>query len=274
MASVNRRVLPGFSLSLGYTIFYLSALVLLPIAACFVKASSLSFQEFWGAVWTERARAAYLLTFGTSLAAALTNLVLGSLVAWVLVRYTFPGKRLVDSLVDLPLALPTAVGGLVYASLYVKTGWLGQHLVPLGINAAYTRLGIVLVLIFVGLPFVVRTVQPVLEEFDAEAEEASASLGATRWQTFYAVILPSLYPSLITGFALAFARSIGEYGSVVFISGNMPYKTEIAPILIVARLEEFAYGEATAIAVVLLVISFSMLILINFLESWSRRGQS
>jgi sulfate transport system permease protein len=272
MASVNRRVLPGFSLSLGYTIFYLSVLVLLPILACFVKAGSLSGHEFWAAVWTERARAAYLLTFGTSLAAALVNLVLGSLVAWVLVRYTFPGKRLVDSLVDLPLALPTAVGGLVYASLYVKTGWLGRHLVPLGINAAYTRLGIVLVLIFVGLPFVVRTVQPVLEDFDPEAEEASSSLGATRWQTFHGVILPSLYPSLITGFALAFARSIGEYGSVVFISGNMPYKTEIAPIMIVARLEEFAYGEATAIAVVLLVISFSMLILINVLEGWSRRG--
>jgi sulfate transport system permease protein len=274
VASVNRRVLPGFSLSLGYTIFYLSVLVLLPIAACFIKAGTLSAHEFWGAVWTERARAAYLLTFGTSFTAALVNLVLGSVVAWVLVRYTFPGKRLVDSLVDLPLALPTAVGGLVYASLYVKTGWLGRHLVPLGLNAAYTRLGIVLVLIFVGLPFVVRTVQPVLEELDAEAEEASASLGATRWQTFHGVILPSLYPSLITGFALAFARSIGEYGSVVFISGNMPYKTEIAPILIVARLEEFAYGEATAIAVVLLVISFSMLILINFLESWSRRGLS
>ena len=271
MASVNRRVLPGFSLTLGYTVFYLSVLVLLPIVACFLKAGSLSFDEFWRAVWTQRSRAAYLLTFGTSLAAAVVNLGLGSLIAWVLVRYTFPGKRLVDSLVDMPLALPTAVGGLVYASLYVKTGWLGQFLSPLGINAAYSRLGIVLVLIFVGLPFVVRTVQPVLEEFDPEAEEASASLGATRWQTFQKVILPALYPALITGFALAFARSIGEYGSVVFISGNMPYKTEIAPILIVARLEEFAYGEATAIAVVLLVISFTLLVSINLLESWSRR---
>jgi sulfate/thiosulfate transport system permease protein len=271
MASVNRRILPGFSLSLGYSVFYLSALVLLPIAACFAKAGSLSFDAFWGAVWTERARAAYSLTFGASLAAAIANLLLGSLIAWVLVRYKFPGKRLVDALVDLPLALPTAVGGLVYASLYVKNGWLGQYLTPLGINAAYSRLGIVLVLVFIGLPFVVRTVQPVLEDFDAEAEEASASLGATRFQTFYQVILPSLYPALITGFALAFARAIGEYGSVVFISGNMPYKTEIAPILIVARLEEFAYGEATAIAVVLLVISFTMLALINLLESWSRR---
>jgi sulfate transport system permease protein len=271
MASVNRRVLPGFSLTLGYTVFYLSVLVLLPITACFLKAGTLSLHEFWAAVWTERARAAYLLTFGTSLAAALINLLLGSLIAWVLVRYPFPGRRFVDSLVDMPLALPTAVGGLVYASLYVKTGWLGRFLSPLGINAAYSRLGIVLVLVFVGLPFVVRTVQPVLEEFDPEAEEASSSLGATRWQTFQKVILPALYPALITGFALAFARSIGEYGSVVFISGNMPYKTEIAPILIVARLEEFAYGEATAIAVVLLVISFALLVSINLLEGWSRR---
>jgi sulfate transport system permease protein len=188
----------------------------------------------------------------------------------VLVRYTFPGKRLMDSLVDLPLALPTAVGGLIYASLYVKKGWLGQYLVPLGIQAAYTRLAIVLVLTFIGLPFVVRTVQPVLEDIEPESEEAAASLGATRWQTFRRVILPTLYPALFTGFALAFARSLGEYGSVVFVSGNMPYKTEIAPVLIVARLEEFAYGEATAIAVVLLVISFSMLVLINLLERWSK----
>jgi sulfate transport system permease protein len=271
MASVNRRVLPGFSLTLGYTVFYLSVLVLLPIMACFLKAGTLSLDEFYNAVWTARARSAYLLTFGTSFAAALINLFLGSVIAWVLVRYQFPGKRFIDSIVDMPLALPTAVGGLVYASLYVKNGWLGQFLVPLGVNVAYSRLGIVLVLIFIGLPFVVRTVQPVLEEFDPEAEEASASLGATRWQTFRQVILPALYPALVTGFALAFARSIGEYGSVVFISGNMPYKTEIAPILIVARLEEFAYGEATAIAVVLLVISFSMLALINVLEGWTRR---
>src|SRR5215203_1902746 len=271
MASVNRRVLPGFSLTLGYTVFYLSVLVLRPIAACFFKAGSLSFEEFWAAVWTDRARAAYSLTFGAAFIAAIVNLFLGLLLAWVLIRYTFPGKKLVDSLVDLPLALPTAVGGLVYASLYVEKGWLGRYLVPFGIQGAYSRLGIVLVLVFVGLPFVVRTVQPVLEDIEPEAEEASASLGGTRWQTFVGVILPTLYPSLITGFALAFARSVGEYGSVVFISGNMPYKTEIAPILIVARLEEFAYGEATAIAVVLLVISFSMLVLINLLERWSRR---
>src|SRR6185436_10618163 len=273
MASVNRRVLPGFSLSLGYTVFYLSVLVLIPIVACFFKAGTLSFQEFWHAVWTERARAAYMLTFGAAFIAAVVNVVLGILLAWVLVRYSFPGKRLVDSLVDLPLALPTAVGGLVYASLYVKSGWLGRYLVPLGINGAYTRLGIVLVLVFVGLPFMVRAVQPVLENFDPEAEEASASLGATRLQTFRHVILPALYPAMITGFALAFARSVGEYGSVVFISGNMPYKTEIAPILIVARLEEFAYGEATAIAVVLLLISFSLLVVINLLERASIRQE-
>ena len=273
MASVNRRVLPGFSLTLGYTVFYLSVLVLIPIAACFLKAGSLSFDDFRNAVWTERARAAYLLTFGAAFIAALVNLILGLLLAWVLVRYSFPGKKIVDSLVDLPLALPTAVGGLVYASLYVPKGWLGQYLVPLGIHGAYTRFGVVLVLVFVGLPFVVRTVQPILEDLDPESEEAAASLGSTRWQTFRNVILPTLFPALITGFALAFARGIGEYGSVVFVSGNMPYKTEIAPILIVARLEEFAYGEATAIAVVLLVISFIMLVLINRLERWSMRHE-
>jgi sulfate transport system permease protein len=271
MGNVNRRVLPGFSLTLGYTVFYLSVLVLLPIAAVFLRSSTLSWEEFTRAVWSERARAAYALTFGASFIAAVINLFLGSLIAWVLVRYQFPGKRMIDSLVDLPLALPTAVGGLVYASLYVPNGWLGQYLVPLGINIAYTRLGIVLVLVFIGLPFMVRTLEPVLEDFDAEAEEAAASLGATRWQTFHQIILPSLYPALITGFALAFARSVGEYGSVVFVSGNKPFQTEIAPILIVARLEEFAYGEATAIAAVLLVISFVMLVIINMLESWSRR---
>jgi sulfate/thiosulfate transport system permease protein len=274
MAAAARRVLPGFSLSLGYTVSYLTVLVLVPVAACLLKAGSLSSEQFWGAVWTERTRAAYLLTFGTSLAAAVINLFLGLLVAWVLVRYEFPGRRVMDSLIDLPLALPTAVGGLVYASLYVKNGWLGRYLVPLGIKAAYSRLAIVLVLVFIGLPFVVRTVQPVLEDLDPEAEESAASLGATRWQTFKAVILPPLYPALITGFALAFARSLGEYGSVVFVSGNMPFRTEIAPVLIVARLEEFAYGEATAIAVVLLAISFSMLVLINVLERWSRRADA
>ena len=273
MASVNRRVLPGFSLSLGYTVFYLTVLVLVPIVACISKASTLTLDQFWAAVWTERTRAAYLLTFGASLVAAAVNVLLGLLVAWVLVRYRFPGRRLMDSLIDLPLALPTAVGGLVYASLYVKKGWLGQYLVPLGIQAAYSRLAIVLVLVFIGLPFVVRTVQPVLEDLDPEAEEAAASLGASRGQAFRRVILPPLYPALLTGFALAFARSLGEYGSVVFVSGNMPYKTEIAPVLIVARLQEYAYGEATAIAVVLLAVSFAMLVLINLLERWSK-GES
>jgi sulfate transport system permease protein len=269
MATVDRRVLPGFSLTLGYTVFYLSLLVLLPILAVFFKAGSLSFDEFWSAVWTERARSAYVLTFGAAFVAAIANLVLGLLLAWVLVRYSFPGRRIVDALVDLPLALPTAVAGLVYSALYVESGWLGRYLVPFGIHGAYSRFAIVLVLVFVGLPFVVRTVQPILEDLDPESEEASASLGGTRWQTFRHVILPALLPALITGFSLAFSRGIGEYGSVVFVSGNMPYETEIAPILIVARLEEFAYGEATAIAVVLLVVSFALLVATSRLERWS-----
>jgi sulfate/thiosulfate transport system permease protein len=271
VARPSRRILPGFSLTLGTTITYLGILVLLPIIACFVKGATLSWHDFWAAVWTERARAAYLLTFGTAFIAAIVNLFLGLLIGWVLVRYEFPAKKIVDSLVDLPLALPTAVGGLVYSSLYVESGWLGRYLVPHGIEGAYTRFAIVLVLVFVGLPFVVRTVQPILEDLDPESEEAGASLGGTRWQTFKHIIMPTLYPALITGFALAFARGVGEYGSVVFVSGNMPFKTEIAPILIVARLEEFAYAEATAIAVVLLVVSFTMLIAINLLERWSLR---
>jgi len=271
MANVNRRVLPGFSLTLGYSVFYLSVLVVIPIAACFLKASTLSLDEFVRAVWTDRARAAYSLTFGAAFAAAVVNVALGLLLAWVLVRYEFPMKKLLDSLVDLPLALPTAVAGLVYSALYVPTGWLGQVLVPLGFQGAYTRAGIVLVLIFVGLPFVVRTVQPILEDLDPETEDASASLGGTRWQTFRHVILPLLFPALVTGFGLAFARGVGEYGAVVFVSGNMPFKTEIAPILIVARLEEFAYSEATAIAVVLLILSFGSLLLINLVERWSSR---
>jgi sulfate transport system permease protein len=266
-----KRVLPGFRLSLGFTMTYLTVLVLIPLAACFAKASSLGLHDFWKAVWTERAKAAYALTFGASLTAAVVNVFLGLLLAWVLVRYEFPGKRLFDSLVDLPFALPTAVAGLVYSNLYVENGWLGRFLVPMGIEGAYSRLGIVLVLVFIGLPFVVRTVQPVLESVDAETEEAASLLGATPWQTFWRVILPTLSPALVTGFALAFARALGEYGSVVFISGNMPMKTEIAPVLIVARLEEFAYREATAIAVVLLTMSFTMLLAINLLERWSRR---
>jgi sulfate/thiosulfate transport system permease protein len=271
MASVNRRVLPGFSLSLGYSITYLSLLVLIPLGACFLKASSLSLSQFWAVVWTERAQAAYWITFSSALIAAAVNVVLGLIVAWTLVRYEFPFKRLIDALVDLPFALPTAVAGLVYATLYVENGWLGQFLVPMGINGAYSRLGIVLVLVFTGFPFVVRTVQPVLESLDAETEEAAMILGANRWQTFLRVILPTLLPAMVTGFALAFARAVGEYGSVVVISRNRPYESEIAPVLIVARLEEFAYVEATAIAVVLLVFSFVLLALINLLERWSKR---
>jgi sulfate transport system permease protein len=268
---VNRRVLPGFSLSLGYTLFYMSLLVAIPITAGFVKVSTLSFETFWNAVSSDRAIAAYELTVGVSLVSAAIDIVLGILVAWVLVRYEFPLKRLFDSLVDLPFALPTAVAGLVYSDLYVQNGWLGRFLVPLGIQGAYSRLGIVLVLTFIGFPFVVRTLQPVLEGLDADVEEAAACLGANRLQTVLRVIWPSIFPAAITGFALSFARALGEYGSVVFISGNMPYRTEIAPVLIVARLEEFAYGEATAIAVVLLVISLVTLVLINLLERWSKR---
>jgi sulfate transport system permease protein len=268
---MTRNALPGFRLSLSFALVYLALMVLIPLAACFHRAMSLSASEFVAAAWTERAKSAYQLTFGAALAAAATSVLLGLLVAWVLVRYEFPFKRLFDSLVDLPFALPTAVAGLVYSSLYVKNGWLGQYLVPLGIEGAYSRLAIVLVLVFIGLPFVVRTVQPVLESFEAEAEEAAALLGATRFQTFARVILPALLPALVTGFALSFARALGEYGSVVFVSGNMPFKTEIAPVLIVSRLEEFAYAEATAIAVVLLVGSFSVLVLIGRLERWSKR---
>jgi len=270
MIDVNRRVLPGFRLSLGYTVFYLTLLVLVPLTACFLKAGSLPFNDFVAAVWTPRARAAYALTFGASFAAAFVNIFLGVLIAWVLVRYEFPFKRLFDALVDLPFALPTAVAGLVYSSLYVKAGWLGRFLVPIGIEGSYSRLAIVLVLTFIGLPFVVRTVQPILDNLDAEIEEAAACLGASRGQTFTRVIAPSLLPAIVTGFALAFARGLGEYGSVVFVSGNMPLKTEIAPVLIVAALEEFRYREAAAIAVVLLVASLTMLVLINTLERWSK----
>jgi len=271
MSTLNRRILPGFRLSLSYSVTYLTILVLIPIAACFARASALTWETFWGTVWTERARAAYLLTFGSSLVAAVVGVALGLLIAWVLVRYEFPLKRFFDAIIDLPLALPTAVAGLVYSSLYVQKGWFGQFLVPMGIEGAYSRLAIVLVLTFIALPLTVRTVQPVLETLDDESEEAAVCLGASRLQTFLYVILPALYPAMVTGFALAFARALGEYGSVVFVSGNMPYRTEIAPVLIVARLEEFAYGEATAIAVVLLVISFSMLVVINLLERWSNR---
>jgi sulfate/thiosulfate transport system permease protein len=274
MARANPRVLPGYRLSLSFALLYLSVLVLLPLGACVVTALGLSWEQFRAAVWTERARAAYALTFGASFVAALISSVLGLLIAWVLVRYQFPGKRFFDSLVDLPFALPTAVAGLVFSNLYVANGWLGQLLVPLGIEAAFSRLAVVLVLVFIGFPFVVRTVQPIIESLDAEAEEAAGLLGATRWQAFRRVIFPALLPGLVTGFALAFARGLGEYGSVVFVSGNMPFKTEIAAFLIVSRLEDGrpnSYKEATAIATVLLVASFLMLVVINRLEARSRK---
>jgi sulfate transport system permease protein len=272
--TASHRVLPGFRLSLSYTLLYLTVLLGVPLIACLAKVSSLTPSQFLGAVWTERARAAYLLTFGVSFAAAVINVPLGLLLAWILVRYEFPLKRVFDSLIDLPFALPTAVAGLVYANLYVQNGWFGRYLVPLGIYGAYSRFAIVLVLTFIGLPFVVRTVQPVLETIETEIEEAAASLGATRMQTFLRVLLPSLVPALTTGFALTFARSLGEYGSVVFVSGNIMFKTEIAPVLIVSQLEEYHYAEATAIALALLAGSFAMLAVINTLERWSRRYEA
>lgn len=266
-----RRVLPGFGLTLGYSVAYLSLLVLVPLAACILRSMNLTLDEFLAAAWSPRARAAYWVTFECALVAAVINVALGLVVAWSLVRYTFPLKTLMDALVDVPLALPTAVTGLVYANLYVEDGWLGRYLVPLGIEVANTKLGIILVLVFTGFPFVVRAVQPVLAELDADEEEAAAVMGANRWVTFRHVILPHLIPPLLSGFTLAFARGVGEYGSVVFISSNMPFKTEIAAVLIVSRLEEFAYREAAAIAVVMLVFSFILLTLISLLERWSHR---
>jgi sulfate transport system permease protein len=269
-----RRVLPGFSLSLGYTVFFLSLIVLLPLAACLLKASTLSGSQFMAVVWTDRARAAYALTLGASLAAACINVVLGGLVAWVLVRYDFPLRRFFDALVDLPFALPTAVAGLVFASLYAPKGWFGRYLTPLGIDASHSRLAIVLVLVFTGFPFVVRTVQPVLQELEPELEEAAATLGASRWQTFWRVVLPPLIPAFLTGFALSLARALGEYGSVIFVSSNIAYKTEIAPQLIYRELDAHRYAEATALAVVLLALSFVLLVAINLLERWSKRHAS
>ncbi len=252
------------------TLLYLGILVIIPLIGCLLTVFSLSWEQFIAAVWTPRARAAYWLTFWAATISAMISTLIGLLIAWVLVRYEFPCKSFFDSLVDLPFALPTAVAGLVFANLYVANGWFGSLLVPLGIEAAYSRLGIIFVLIFIGFPFVVRTIQPVLESLDREAEEAAACLGAKRWQTFRRVLLPALYPALITGFALSVARSVGEYGSVIFVSGNMPFRTEIAPVLIVARLEEFNYAEASAIAVVLLAVSFILLIIVNLLEKWSK----
>jgi sulfate/thiosulfate transport system permease protein len=271
MRNKSRSVLPGFGLSLGITCTYLSLLVLLPLATVFTRTTELTGSAFWSTVTDPRVVASYRLTFGASFIAALVNTVFGLLVAWVLVRYRFPGRRLVDAMVDLPFALPTAVAGIALTTLYVPNGWIGRYLEPLGIKVSYTWIGITVALIFIGLPFVVRTVQPVLDDLEVEVEEAAASLGARRWQTFIKVILPTVGPALLTGFALAFARAIGEYGSVVFISGNMPMKTEIVPLLIITKLEQYDYAGATAVALVMLLLSFALLLAINLLQWAARR---
>ncbi len=264
-------ILPGFGLTLGYTITYLTLIILIPLAALVFRTASLGWTDFFAVVMDERTQLALRISFGAALIAALVNVVFGVIVAWVLVRYQFPGRRLLDAVVDLPFALPTAVAGIALAALYAKNGWIGGLLDPIGIKVAFTPLGIVFALIFIGLPFVVRTVQPVMEELDREVEEAAATLGASRFQTIRRVVLPSLTPAILTGFALAFARAVGEYGSVIFIAGNIPYVSEIAPLLIVIRLEEFNYAGATAIASIMLLISFAMLLFINLLQMWSRR---
>ena len=265
------RVLPGFKLTLGFTVFYLGLIVLIPLAAVFWKTTSLTGSEFWHTVTMPTAMASYRLTFGASFLAALVNAFFGLIVAWVLVRYEFFGKKIVDALVDLPFALPTAVAGITLATLYSKNGWIGQVLEPLGSKVANTQIGVFIALTFIGLPFIVRTVQPILEDLDAELEEAAASLGASRWQVFWRVILPMLTPALLTGFALAFARALGEYGSVIFIAGNIPMKTQITPVIIMGELDMFDYGKATAIAVVMLVFSFVLLLTINVLQWWTNR---
>jgi sulfate transport system permease protein len=265
------RVLPGFNLTLGYTLAYLALIILVPLAAVFLKTASLSFEQFWAIVTAERVVASYKLSFGASLLAAAINAVFGLMLAWALVRYSFPGKKLIDALVDLPFALPTAVAGIALTALYARNGWLGQYLEPLGIQVAFKPLGVLVALVFIGLPFVVRTVQPVLEDLDTELEEAAASLGAQRWQTFRHVILPILLPALLTGFALAFARAVGEYGSVIFIAGNLPMVSEITPLMIITKLEQYDYTGATAIASVMLVFSFILLLIINGLQAWTAK---
>lgn len=273
MAATRRfNVLPGFGLSLGYALTYLSVIVLIPLAAVFVKTSQLSFAEFWQVVTSPRVVASYKLSFGASLAAASINAIFGLLLAWALVRYSFPGKRLVDALIDLPFALPTAVAGISLTALYAGNGWLGQYIEGVfGIKVAFTPLGVLVALVFIGVPFVVRTVQPVLQDLDTEFEEAAASLGARRWQTFRYVVLPVLLPALLTGFALAFGRAVGEYGSVIFIAGNIPMISEITPLMIITKLEQYDYVGATAIAAVMLMISFALLLLINGLQAWADR---
>lgn len=260
----QHRVLPGFGLSMGYTLIYLSLIILIPIAVLFLKASTISLAEFWETVTDDRVVASYKLTINTSFIAALVNAVFGTLIAWVLVRYEFYGKRIVDALVDLPFALPTAVAGIALTTIYAPNGWIGQFFESMGIKVAFTPFGIMIALTFIGLPFVVRSVQPVLQDLDQQYEEAAATLGANSFQIFAKIILPAIFPAILTGFALAFARALGEYGSVVFISGNMPMKTEIVPLLIITKLEQFNYAGAAAIAVVMLVFSFMLLFLINF----------
>ena len=267
----TRRVLPGFRLTLGFTLFYLSLIVLVPLSALVFKTFTLSGDAFWAAISSPRVVASYRLTFGASLLAALVNLVAGLLVAWVLVRYSFPGKKIVDALVDLPFALPTAVAGISLTALLAGNGWVGQFFEPHGIKLAFNPTGVVIALIFIGLPFVVRTVQPVLEDAEKELEEAATCLGATRWQTFRHVIFPTIGPALLTGFAMAFARGVGEYGSVIFIAGNMPLVSEITPLLIITKLEQYDYAGATAVALVMLVLSFILLLVINGLQAWQRK---
>lgn len=267
----RHSVLPGFSLTLGYTLLYTSLIVLIPLSTVVFKSATLGFDAFWHVVTSPRVMASYRLTFGAALAAAIVDAIFGLLVAWVLVRYSFPGKRIVDALVDLPFALPTAVAGISLAAIYSSNGWVGQWLAPLGIKVAYTPLGVAVALAFIGLPFVVRTVQPVLEDLETELEDAAASLGATRIQTFTRIILPAILPALLTGFTLAFARAVGEYGSVIFIAGNIPMVSEITPLLIITRLEEYDYVGATSIAVAMLAVSFVLLLAMNLIQWWSRR---
>ncbi len=270
----KRSILPGFGFTLGYTVLYLSLIVLIPLGVMLLKATELTWEQFWAIVTSPRVLASYRLTFGASFVAAIINAVFGLLTAWVLIRYNFPGKRIVDAFVDLPFALPTAVAGITLTTLYSENGWIGQYLYAAGIKSAFSPLGVTIALTFIGLPFVVRTVQPVLEDLDPEFEEAAASLGAKRLQTFFWVILPAILPSLMTGFALAFARGLGEYGSVVFIAGNMPMQTEITPLLIITKLEQYDVAGATAIGVAMLVASFILLLAINLLQWWTRSRQS
>ena len=268
---VQKTIIPGFGLTFGITISYLSLLVLLPLGALILKTSGLTWEQFWNTISDERVVASYRLSFGSAFIAALINVIFGVIVAWVLVRYRFPGRSVVDAMVDLPFALPTAVAGIALTALYAPNGWLGSWLEPLGIKVAYAPLGVTVALIFIGMPFVVRTIQPVLEELGKDVEEAAASLGANRWETIRRIIIPELWPAILTGFALAFARGVGEYGSVVFISGNLPMKTEITPFLIITKLEQYEYAEATAIATVMLAASFVLLLTINLLQRWITR---